>query len=135
MTGESLGNFDWVTARADCSAHEIFERLKMQVRQDVSKREEIAKKNPGIQSYFGFRFAEEGPSFVVIMEGQKIRNSVRFEQTADSILAWSEDRKLRLEANLTLSHDGQCRVLVAGEEYDLWQFRKMALEDLFFNSY
>jgi hypothetical protein len=52
--------------------------------------------------------------------------------------AWREKRGIqdnteaRIRYNIYLA-DGQCRMLIAGSEYELWQFRKMALESLFFD--
>jgi len=45
-----------------------------------------------------------------------------------------KDGKKILEATLTLNDSGECRVKIGGQEYELWQMRKKALENLFFKT-
>jgi hypothetical protein len=42
------------------------------------------------------------------------------------------DDKVVLEGHAVLSDDGACRLRVNGEDLEFWQFRKRALEALFF---
>lgn len=137
MVIDNPEKFDWVSARSECSAAEVFERLRAQVKRDVEKREEISQRqqNPRVGSQFAFKFLEEGPTFIAMVEGAQLHKTVRFECTANSITARGDDEKPSLTAALTLSNDGQCRLVVNGQEYELWQFRKMALESLFFSPY
>jgi hypothetical protein len=46
----------------------------------------------------------------------------------------SESNSLIHEGILTLSNDGHCRLKVGDVEYDLWQFRKLSLENVLFTS-
>jgi len=43
-----------------------------------------------------------------------------------------ESQKTICDGVLVISNDGQCRLRVGETECDLWQFRKLALHDLFF---
>jgi hypothetical protein len=38
-----------------------------------------------------------------------------------------------LSATFTLNNDRECKIVVEGEELGSWQFRKKALEPLFFD--
>ena len=129
-------NFDWVTARSHCSLGEVFEKLRQQVKADVEKREAMRTERSGIGSYFAFKFVQSGgDSFTAMAEGTKVDERVRFECDRNAITAKGKYGKPNLMATLTLSNDGECRVMIGGREYDLWQFRKMALEHLFFEFY
>ena len=44
------------------------------------------------------------------------------------------DTIMRLGGILTLADDGECKFRVGNAEYDFWQFRKLALEDILFTS-
>ena len=87
-------------------------------------------------SYFAFKFVQSGgDSFTAMAEGTKVDERVRFECDRNAITAKGKYGKPNLMATLTLSNDGECRVMIGSREYDLWQFRKMALEHLFFEFY
>jgi len=103
--------------------------------EDVDKREEIRKQDCGVQSYFAFKFLELGSTFGAMVAGNNLHKSVRFECEKNSITVIGSEGAPNLTARLTLSNDGRCRVIINGQEYELWQFRKMALESLFFESY
>lgn len=124
-------NFDWVTARSACSANKIFEKLKMQVQQNVVKRKEFFPP----KNYYTFDFIESGSaSFSVAAAGHHIHDSVRFQLSGEKISVRSIDGAEH-ELYATLCNDGECRLKMKGQEYDLWQVLKMFLEDLFFKKY
>jgi|ERR1035441_4040488 hypothetical protein len=123
-------DFDWVTAQAACSSASVFERLRMQIEQDVKIRQALRPKN----ALYDFRFVSEGKRFVVIVEGNEIYKAVRFSlsDTAIDVHDAAVERPM-FQASLTLGDDGECRLKVGDKEYDFWQFRKLALEDVFFD--
>jgi hypothetical protein len=43
-----------------------------------------------------------------------------------------DEDKEKCIATLTLNNEGECRLLVNGQELEEWQFRKMMWEELFF---
>jgi hypothetical protein len=47
-----MDNFDWVTAIASCSVASVFARLRVQVGEDVRKRQELHPQ----AAHYGFRF-------------------------------------------------------------------------------
>jgi hypothetical protein len=128
-----MEDFDWVTALDSCALSVVFEKLKIQVEQDVDIRNAQLTKSGA--SYW-FKFSPNGDSFIISTLGNSIPSSraVKFKLTAGSITVYGPDDKLMLEAVLTLCDDGNCRLLINGEEKELWQFRKSALENLLFRS-
>ena len=119
--------FDWVTARANCSIGDFFERLRNQVKNDVTLRNSSKQ-----EKHYTFNFVDVASDcFSVTVEGQTNRAAVRFDLTADHISISAMDG-LQYDVSVTLGGDGECRARIAEQTYDLWQVRKMALEDLFF---
>jgi hypothetical protein len=121
--------FEWVVARYHCSPSTVFEKLKLQIESDVTAR---TMQLPNQRNRF--RFVGNGGSFAVAVEGQGISGqAIKFRLALPAIeVAGPSDEKL-FEATVTLGDDGECRLRVGIEELYLWQFRKRALESLFFN--
>jgi hypothetical protein len=127
-------DFDWISARAACSPIVIFEKLKLLIQTDAETRNKLRNKNTG-EPYFKFIEASTN-RFSVVAEsiGLGIHKSVSFSLVNGEISAASADGIL-FKATVTLCNDGICRAQISGQEYDLWQLRKMALEELFFRDY
>ncbi|MGA8143003.1 MAG: hypothetical protein WB987_03830 [Candidatus Acidiferrales bacterium] len=129
MTNEIV---DWVTARSKCSMGIIFEKLRKQVEEDVAIRQKIQQESAN--RYYAFKFSDTGKdSFSVLVEGNRIYGTVRFDWIDSAIHVSNRDGKQLLMATLTLNLEGECRIKINDQEYEMWQFRKMALESLFFN--
>ena len=60
--------------------------------------------------------------------------SVDFVCSKGQITVYDDKDAEMFAAILTLSNDGKCRLVVDGKELTQWQFRRMALEKLFFSS-
>jgi hypothetical protein len=58
---------------------------------------------------------------------------VTFSIGANSIIVRDENDTLMFKAFPTVCNDGECRLKVDGQERELWQVRKQALEGLFFS--
>ena len=127
-----MTDFDWVTARSACSLGVIFEMLKKQIADDVQKCQSMLKGPPYTH---GFRFKAETRTISVIVDGSGILEALHFILTDSSIEVRDGNRKVLTTATPTLCDDGECRLKINGEEKELWQFRKIALEDLLFASY
>jgi hypothetical protein len=124
-------SFDWVTARAACSLARVFEKLKLQIQDDIKARN--ALRPPG--AHYAFSVVEGGSkAFSVLVEGKNVHVSVRFDLDDEKISVYSKDG-VTFTGTVTLCDDGECRVKIGDQEHDLWQVRKMALEDLFFRAY
>lgn len=122
-------NFDWVRARFECSPTKVFQQLKRQIEKDVETRNDLRSPD----SNFGFDTTSQGNSITVFVQGNRLHRSVIFEQTDLGITVRDGDDKMLYDATLTISNDGECRLKVGSVECESWQFRKLALEGLFFD--
>ena len=129
MTSQTR-SFDWVTARAACSIGSLFEQLKIQLKDDIDTRQSLAKGPP---FYYGFKYVAENNTVAALLEGHKLHASVVFRLRNGVIEVLGADEKVLFTAAATLNDEGECRLKVADQELELWQFRKRALEHLFFS--
>lgn len=121
-------DFDWVTARGQCSALNVFELLKSDAQRNVAAMEAIAKAR-GTSS--GLQFHTNDGSFVITRR-QFTEVGVKFILSVDQIEIESVGVDVRFTAGLTLNDDGECRLLVNNEQLDRWQVLRRSLEPLFF---
>lgn len=123
-------DFDWVTARVGCSIGAIFERLRVLVEADVETRNAAL----GAEPMYKFEFSKGDSSrFAVLVTGRKTHGAVHFQLKGDRILISETNHTTKVtEVRATLSDDGECRAKVGSREFDLWQLRKLALEEFFF---
>lgn len=119
--------FDWVSARFNCSTAKVFEKLRAGVRADV---EAIQAKTAG--AHYGFDFSSNGDSFVVLLQGNQLHDSVVFRLKENSIFVMDTNDKELFAARPTLNDKGECVVKIGDRECEIWQVRKRALEGLFF---
>jgi hypothetical protein len=121
--------FNWVKARAACSAAKVFQQLRRELEDDVKTRNALRAESAD----YGFDTHSDAGSITVFIQGSNVRpRSVTFEQTAAGIAAFDETGKRVYDSVLTLSDAGDCRLRVSGRELEFWQFRKLVLEGLFF---
>ena len=126
--------FDWVAAKAQCTAASMFERLRAGVKQDVERRNALSAVDDG----FRFEFSEEGQAFEVTrlessrFTSPRVAGLVRFERAGPRIHVSSEDVEVDITAILTLDPAGQCRFVIGEVLYAEWEVRRLALELLFF---
>lgn len=131
----SSDDFDWVSAQSKCSAADFFERLKTGVRGDVERRSALLPS--GARERFEFFEDDDGHFEVTRGAGSsfgapKLSAVVRFERIGRRIEVSGEDIDVSLTAVLALDPEGHCRVVVGEALYAEWEFRRMALELLFF---
>jgi hypothetical protein len=89
----------------------------------------------GEKERMAFSMVSEGRRFTVQVEGKNnLYRGVTFGLTLAGITVHSAayGNDLLYDATLTLSDDGECRLKVNDKEYDLWQFRKLVLQGIFF---
>jgi len=122
-----MEDFDWVRARAKCSSVEVFERLRLQVKADIEVRNKLLADQRGA---FSMVEPENKPSFSVILCSNPLLG-ITFNLVEEKITVDHKGHPL-FESTLTLCDDGQCRVKIKEQERELWQMRRMALEELFF---
>jgi hypothetical protein len=123
--------FDWVKERSLCSLPNVFKALRLQVEEDVKTRNALRPNN----SPYEFSVAETGDEFTVLLEAKDVRKSVIFSLAEHAILVRDDKGKKMFDVTLTFSDEGKCRLNVEEKERDLWQVRRMALEELLFRGY
>jgi hypothetical protein len=126
----AMSGFEWVKARAECSIGLIFDQLKTQVQKDIDTRQTLSKGPP---FYYGFRFKIENDTIIALVEGNRLHESVTLRLSGNAIEVTGKDGKLLFSGTVALNKDKECRLRVNGDELELWQFRKKALEDLLFS--
>lgn len=134
-----MAEFDWVKARAECTAEQIFEKLKLQVKEDVDIRNTLRRED----SPYKFTVEDRGRRFMVKLQGNDLPNvaarGVTFRLGDESIDVADYLDGVLFTATLTLNDEGECllSLLYPGtptnrETVNLWQFRRRALEATFF---
>jgi len=128
---KDMSKFDWVAARSSCSLPKVFKELRLQVEEDVKTRNALRPDN----SPYEFSVAESGPGFMVILEAKDVRRSVTFSLAEHAILVRDSKGNQMFDVTLTFDDGGECRLNVNKDRRDLWQVRRMALEELLFGGY
>ncbi|MGB8063966.1 MAG: hypothetical protein WCF26_18880 [Candidatus Sulfotelmatobacter sp.] len=133
MTNEKVPEqFDWVHARSECSLPHVFKELEQGVRTDIEAAEALMPERYPLH----FSVAQVNSSrFSAVrvddpMAG--LSRSINFVRTKDSIEVHDDRDQVLHSASLGLNNEGKCRLFVNDKELTQWQFRKMALEKLFF---
>jgi hypothetical protein len=123
--------FDWVTQRSRCSFPNVFKELRLQVEDDVRTRNALRPDN----SPYEFSVAENGDDFTVLLEAGDFHKSVIFSLAEHAIVVRDDAGNAMFEVTLNFNDQGECRLHVNEKELELWQVRRMALEELLFRSY
>jgi len=123
--------FDWVTKRSLCSLPNVFKALRLQVEEDVKIRNALRPNN----SPYEFSVAENGDGFTALLESQDGHRSVIFSLGEHAILVRGDNGDKMFEVTLAFNDEGECKLNVNEKERDLWQVRRMALEELLFGGY
>jgi hypothetical protein len=120
---------DWVTARSRCSLPNVFKELRVQVEEDVKTRNALRPNN----SPYEFSVTEDGAEFTVILAAPDVRRSVIFSLADHAIGVRDSRGKEMFDVTLTFNDEGECKLNVQEKERELWQVRRMALEQLLFH--
>jgi hypothetical protein len=122
--------FNWVTERSQCSLPKVFKELALQVEEDVKTRNSLRPPN----APYEFAVAEKGTEVVVLLKTEGVQKAVVFSLGEHAIFVRDNIGTQMFEVNITFSDDGHCKLQVNEKECELWQVRRMALEDLLFHS-
>lgn len=123
--------FEWVKARHECSTGSMFEKLRLDVKADVETRQGLREKTE-FGYINGFTFSSRSDRFSANAATSNSRQSVIFVLQGNDIAVTDENDQLVFRGKVTLSNDRVCRFVVDDQELEDWQFRKKALEGLFF---
>jgi hypothetical protein len=126
--GESQ-EFDWVTARHECSLGLMFFRLQKGAEKDVEARNKL--RIAGEPGTWHVQLQESG-HFIAYRESVIPFRAVEFDLTQTSIVIRDHEGKWDFVATITLNDLGECMLLVDGKQLYEWQVRKRALEALLF---
>lgn len=126
-----MADFDWVTALSECSTAKVFQELIMQAKADVELRKALLPRD----RHYSFDVAMNGGDLRVFVIGNRLNGLVNFSFKNGEIVISNEDDGVMFTATPTLNDEGACRLRVNGKQCELWQVRKMALEQLFFKNY
>jgi hypothetical protein len=121
---------DWVRARAGCALHSVFAHLVEGVKSDLAARQELSRElDQGIH----FAIAEEDERNLVVSRNLRgTISTVEFSLGPAEIVV-GEDGLPTFSATVALNENGECTLVVDGNEMEMWKVRRMALEGLFFH--
>jgi hypothetical protein len=123
--------FDWVTTRALCSLPHIFKQLKSSVKLDVITRNSLRPMQPTYE----FWVNDGGNNFTVILEGNGIKKSIGFSLAEHAIVVKDDTGFQMFEVSVRFNDKGECKLIAADENRELWEIRRMALEELLFRTF
>ncbi len=119
---------NWVEKRAACSVQQVFSELVLGIDNDVAAFNLIPN-----QTTVAAEMLSDNSTVVVAQINVPSRVRVKIGMVGDRIETSGEVGRERLSARVILNNVGRCMlVLDDGTELEQWQFRKMALEGLFF---
>src|ERR1700687_3113662 len=116
MENKDLDNFEWVKARAACSLVVLFERLKMDLKNDVDERHALLSK----ECPYRFTLVTNSKSVKVLVEGPGVSGSVEFRLESPAIKVFTASGQLIHIATPTLNDKGDCRLKVGEQECEPW---------------
>lgn len=122
--------FNWVTERSACSLPKVFHTLRLQVEEDVKTRNTQRPQN----SPYEFSVKDSGSDFSVLYKAKDLSRSVIFTLAEKGILVRGGEGNQMFEITVTFTPQGECKLIVNEEPRDVWQVRRMALEELFFHA-
>ena len=129
MENGNKADLDWVRARVACSLHTVFARLIAGVKSDLAARQEVSRDLDQ-----GIHFAistEDDRNLVVSRNLRGTVSTVEFSLGPTEIVI-GEDGIPIFTATVALNEAGDCTLVIDGNEMEMWQVRRMALEGLFF---
>jgi hypothetical protein len=128
MKMETPQKLDWVRERNACSLNTAFYSLKQDVQEDVRKRNEQLPAG----NCYRLDFSSHETAFTVITKRTDPPKSIVFRLTDKVISVEDGDGTIIFQAGATLNDQGRCLLQIDGKEYESWQVRRKALEELFF---
>lgn len=122
---------NWVKVRAECTIHSVFKKLRCEIEADVSNRNGYLTESQ-IKNGVTFEVEDKDDGFVVHRKG--IDGSVGFAIFGSHIKAIGS--AAAVDATIGMNDNGRCMLRMKESEriveLENWQFRKKALESLFF---
>jgi hypothetical protein len=128
---KDLPNFDWVTGRYKCSLPNIFNQLKSDVKEDVLTRNGLRP----AQSAFKFSVTENDNSLTVLLEGDGVHKCISFNLAEHAIVVKDDKGYQMFDVSVNFNEKGECKLVANEVARELWEIRRMALEELLFRTF
>lgn len=125
-------DFAWVTARAKCSAFDMFVRLRELAQRDAERRNVFPEATTPTER-FTFHDSDDRVKFAFSVwdRSGKTRRGTDFRLDGD-VIRIQPTAGDAFEATVPLTDKGDCKLLVGNEILDLRQVLRRALEPPFF---
>jgi hydroxymethylpyrimidine pyrophosphatase-like HAD family hydrolase len=123
--------FDWVTGRALCSLSNVFKQLKTSVKQDVITRNGLRPTH----STYEFAVIESGNNFTVTLEGSGVLKSIAFSLAEHAIVVKDDKGYQIFDVAVNFNEKGECKLIANEVAREMWEIRRMALEELLFRTF
>ena len=129
--------FDWVRARAQCSLRPVFENLAGTIQKDVESAIKLSEEERNSKTML--HYARDRNTITVTSEPASTKDAaqpqgvVRFALSATEITVERQNAK-QFSILASLNSNGDCKIVANGQEVELWQVSRMALEGLFFGA-
>lgn len=121
---------NWVERRAACSIVQVFAELEMGVKGDIEERNRLRTEGETVK----FEFASTSGRFRAIRNSQsRAPMYAEFSSSSGYIVVEYNNGTQGIRAHVTLNDEGECRLRHGSKELEYWQFRRIALEALFFD--
>jgi hypothetical protein len=120
---------NWVEKRAACTAEKMFTQLVLGINEDIKARNIV-----GADSQFAAGMTSDQKVLIVGEAGTWARKEkLRIFPLDGKVEVRNEFDGTTFSARVFLNDEGRCKLrLEDGTELEQWQFRKKALESLFF---
>lgn len=123
---------NWVEKRAACTMAKVFNQLCDGLANDVAVVNTVRQLPQGSQ--FMSELASDGSTIVIGQPNIIPRRRVIIGAVNTCIIVNQEWKREQWKATIGLNNEGRCILkLEDGTELEHWQFRKKALESLFFS--
>lgn len=122
---------DWVTGRSECSLPNVFKKLKSSVQEDVLTRNGLRPAH----STYEFSMTEAGSNFTVILEGNGVHKTISFCMVEHAIVVKDDKGYQMFDVAVRYNEKGECKMIANDESRELWEIRRMALEELLFRTF
>ena len=123
----SSDRFDWVEARVECNAYNLFAELREIVHSDCDKAMEFAEKKPVLQ---GIVFQNDNPNVFIAMRS----GDSRIFRLSQEVITVSNRNGKELFSAIPILRD-RLFYLEVGETFLLpWEFSRRVLEGFFFRN-
>ena len=133
--GPQDSDFDWITAREECSLFSEFTMLENNAKESTKIRNGLSGGRP--EFVFSNRLINHSFSVIRPRRYETEEQTVVFHLENDHILVQSNNTEPQagepLKLTLTLNDDGECRYRVNGKgEFRRWHVLMRSLEHIFF---